>query len=386
MDIRRFFRFLKPNIVEGISVPGYLKQRLKLNPRAFLALSEFHTRNFYTDEQDLRRYKGYFVFAVDGSKVNVPNTEENLALYGGQKNQFGQQCQVGVSCLYDVFNKMILDCTVSPYKFSEREQVEIHVDKITSIIGDHKFLVVLDRGYPSSKLFIDSLEQNQKFVVRLSSSDFRREQMSMISDDEDVEIVFSQERVNYYRGTAFAQRLRAKGSISLRFVKVRLPNDVIEVLATNLSRDEFEGDDLKDIYGARWGIETAYDILKNKFLLENYTGKKAIIVEQDIFAAIYLYNIAQDMIRDADMEQQQKNKHKNYKHQMAININVSIGILKEDLIRMALEHNSENREQIFNDIIASMASHIVPVRPGRQFERKKKYPAIKYPTTRKRSY
>ena len=264
MDIRRFFRFLKPNSVEGISVPGYLKQRLKLNPRAFLALSEFHTRNFYTDEQDLIKYKGYFVFAVDGSKVNVPNTEENHALYGGQKNQFGQQCQVGVSCLYDVFNKMILDCTVSPYKFSEREQFEIHVDKITSIIGEHKFLVVLDRGYPSSKLFIDSLEQNRKFVVRLSSSDFRREQMSMISDDEDVEIVFSQERVNYYRGTAFAQRLRAKGSISLRFVKVRLPNDVIEVLATNLSRDEFEINDLKDIYGARWGIETAYDILKNK--------------------------------------------------------------------------------------------------------------------------
>ena len=126
--------------------------------------------------------------------------------------------------------------------------------------------------------------------------------------------------------------------------------------------------------------------LKNKFLLENYTGKKAIIVEQDIFAAVYLYNIAQDMIRDADMEQQQKNKHKNYKHQMAINVNVSIGILKDDLIRMALEHNPENRERIFNDIIASMARHIVPVRPGRQFERKKKYPAIKYPTTRKRSY
>lgn len=71
---------------------------------------------------------------------------------------------------------------------------------------------------------------------------------------------------------------------------------------------------------------------------------------------------------------------------MTINVNIAIGIIKEDLIHMALEDNPEIREVIFKAIIQAIADNIVPVRENRHYQRSRKYPAIKYPITKKRSF
>lgn len=86
------------------------------------------------------------------------------------------------------------------------------------------------------------------------------------------------------------------------------------------------------------------------------------------------------------MEQQEKNRQKHYKHKMTINVNIAIGIIKEDLIRMALENNSEKRGEIFEEIIHAIAGNIIPVRENRHFQHGRKHPAIKYPMTKKHSY
>ncbi|KJS23014.1 MAG: hypothetical protein VR72_03255 [Clostridiaceae bacterium BRH_c20a] len=100
---------------------------------------------------------------------------------------------------------------------------------------------------------------------------------------------------------------------------------------------------------------------------------------------MYLYNITTDMIRDAEKEHHRKNKHKKYKHPMRINKNIAIGIIKEDLIRMALEDDHQKRGQIFSEIIETIAKNIIPIRENRQYPRKKS-PSTKYPTTKKRSF
>lgn len=386
MEIRKFYRVFNPNEKNVISNVGYLKQRLKLNPEAFTYLNNLRIKNFYRDEKDsLLKLKGYFLFAVDGSKINIPNTLENQEIYGVNQNQNGQRAQAGFSSLFDVLNKMIIDCSISPVTYSERAEAEKHIKEVPTVIGDQPFIVTLDRGYPSSFLFMDLMDKNQKFVVRLSSKDFRKEQTTMQSDDEDVEIKFTPARINPYRKTPLADRLKERGSINLRFVKIKLPGNTVEVLATNLSRQEFSQDEISDIYRSRWGIETAYDILKNDFMLENFTGKKSIIIEQDILSTVYLYNVTTDMIRDAEKEQQKKNKNKKYKHRMKINNNIAIGIIKEDLIHMTLEDNPEKRSDIFRSIIESIAKNIVPIRENRQYTRKRS-PSTKYPMTKKRSY
>ena len=71
------------NTKTSITVSGYLKQRLKLNPEAFRFLYRSHNHNFYTSNGvNPRLFNGYLVLATDGTKVNIPANDETRAVFG----------------------------------------------------------------------------------------------------------------------------------------------------------------------------------------------------------------------------------------------------------------------------------------------------------------
>jgi len=234
MELRGFKKIFA--LKEAISKVGYLKQRLKLNPAAFLELARYHTKNFYQDTEMVQKKNGYLILAVDGSAINIPTTEENVSVYGNSsRNNVKQQAQLGASCLYDTINKMIIDCSINRWKFSEREQALLHIDNMKEVIGDHPSVIIFDRGYPAGEFFIDLMERQQRFLVRLSPTTFKKEQKQMTRDDCLVEVVFDKVRINPHKGTFTEEKLAKMGSISLRFVRVMLQSGEYEYLATNLT-------------------------------------------------------------------------------------------------------------------------------------------------------
>ena len=70
------------------------------------------------------------------------------------------------------------------------------------------------------------------------------------------------------------EKYSQKWTIDLRIVTITLENGTKETLLTNLPKELMTIDDLKYIYGKRWGIETNYNTLKNRFYIENYSSKK----------------------------------------------------------------------------------------------------------------
>ena len=384
MEIRSFIKSIKSKI--SISKPGYLKQRQKLNPEVFLELSDFHVRNFYQDTTMVQRLKGYLILAVDGSSVNVPNTVQNIALYGNASHKnVKPQAQAGISCLFDVLNKMIIDCTINKWKFSERNQALLHIDKCSSITGEKPRIVIFDRGYPSGEFFIDLMERNESFLIRIGATVFKKEQLAMTADDEYISIMFDKSRLSPHKGTQTADKLAKTGSIQLRFVRFELDNGSMEYLATNLPMEEFNTSEIVYLYKLRWEIETAYDVLKNKLFIENFTGTKPIMIEQDIYATVYLCNVMHDILLDAKLEFNIKN-HQKYKYKMEINKNIAIGIMKEELIRFILEEDKGRKKEMFDEIIVEISSNIIPVRNGRHYVRTKGQLSGTYSNVNKRSF
>ena len=134
----------------------------------------------------------------------------------------------------------------------------------------------------------------------------------------------------------------------------------------------------------RWGIETAYETLKNRLQLENFTGTKPILLLQDIYSTIYLSNLVEDIILDAERELDQKET--NRKHKMMINQTVSIGILKNNLIYILLETDNQKKNILFQQIYEDISKNLVPIRPDRHYTRTKGRLAGKYSNTHKRAY
>ena len=388
LELRGYMNISHPGV--QISKPGYLKQRMKLNPEAFVDLYQFHNRNFYSDpDAELYTYNGFLVLAVDGSDINIPTTPETLEKYGNASKRGGKPCaQLGLGCLYDALNRMILDASCNKVKFNEMAIAEAQIASVRDTIGpDIPFMVTMDRGYPSIPSFLRMIDEGVYFVARLKSSDFKAEQQALSSDDEEVEIDLSKSRRRHYLGTTDEALVMSRDSFKLRMVRVWLDEDKkeYEILATDLPREQFPTECFGELYHLRWRIETAYQTLKDRLHIENFTGTKPILLEQDIYSTIYVSNIAEDIARD--IEQEQKSHLKNdYKHRMAVNRSLCIGLLKNDLIYMLLEKDPQIQEELFQKLYDEISENIVPVRPDRHYHRTKGQLAGNYSNTHKRCY
>lgn len=383
LELRNYMKIARPGT--EISKPGYLKQRMKLNPLAFYELYRYHNRNFYA-EPGFSTFQGHLVLAADGSGINIPTTKETLEMFGTSSRKGTKpQASIGLGCLYDVINRMVLESDCCKCKFDEMSLAEEQISRIPETIGDRQpFLVVMDRGYPSTAAFIRMMDKRILFLVRLKSSDYKKEQAGLSVPDAWVDIQLDKSRINHYKGTDIGKRMEELGHITLRMVKVSRPDDREEVLITNLPTESFDSQQIRELYHMRWGIETAYETLKERLQMENFTGTKPALLLQDIYSTIYVSNLAEDIIRDAEKELDEEKKNRKYK--MAINQTISIGILKNDLIYILLEKDPEKQDHLFQQIYEDISKNLVPVRLDRHYRRTKGQLAGKYSNTHKRAY
>ena len=383
LELRNYMKTAHPGM--EISKPGCLKQRTKLNPLAFYELYRHHNRNFYADP-GFSVFHGYLVLAADGSGINIPTTRETLETFGTSSRKGTKpQASIGLGCLYDVMNRMILESDCCKCKFDEMRLAEEQIDRVSETIGaSQPFLVVMDRGYPSTAAFIRMMEKGVLFLARLKSSDYKKEQSSLSFPDTWVDIRLDKSRINHYKGTDIGQRMEELGHITLRMVKVPLPEGKEEVLITNLPSETFDSRRIAELYHMRWGIETAYETLKDRLQIENFTGTRPVLLLQDIYSTIYVSNLAEDIIRDAEAELDEKEKHR--KHKMMVNRTLSIGILKNDLIYILLETDAQKQDRLFHQIYEDISKNLVPIRPDRHYHRTKGQLAGKYSNTHKRAY
>lgn len=386
LELRNYMKITHPGV--EISKPGYLKQRMKLNPEALKVLYQSHNKNFYQDaEVEPYTYKGYLVLAADGSDINIPTTAETVEKYGSASVRGGKPCaQIGLGCIYDVLNRFILDSSINKVKFDEMRVAQEQLSNIKDTIGDrYPYMVIMDRGYPSTPAFLKFIDDGIYFVARLKSSDYKAEQKALNSNDEDVEIALTKARRRNYIGKKEEAIMMSRDLLSLRMVKVNFDNDTSEILATNLPRETFPEECFAEIYHMRWGIETAYEVLKDRLKIENFTGIKPILIEQDINSTIYVSNLAEDII--CDIEDEDKEHLKNdYKHTMQINRNLSIGLLKSDLIYILIETDENRKSELLQALYDEIRVNVVPIRPNRHYHRTKGQLAANFSNTHKRSF
>jgi len=117
------------NSIENISAPGLLKQREKLNPEAFIYLTQESLKEFYVGYQkEVKTYKGYVLTGIDGSDFEIPNTNKSRKKYNGKQQK--QCARVTVSTCYDLLNHYTLDTIVEKYDYSETQMAQRHYQTI----------------------------------------------------------------------------------------------------------------------------------------------------------------------------------------------------------------------------------------------------------------
>ena len=95
----------------------------------------------------------------------------------------GKPCaQIGLGCIYDVLNRLFWKAVFNTVKFDEMRVAQEQLKGIKDTIGNrYPYLVVMDRGYPSTPAFLNFIDDGVYFVARLKTSDYKAEQKELKS-------------------------------------------------------------------------------------------------------------------------------------------------------------------------------------------------------------
>jgi hypothetical protein len=106
-------------VTEVVTESAYRQARQKLNPELFVDLNEMVVSDYYRlyeAEGGVLRWKGRRLCGVDGSYLNLPDTEELRTVFSIQKCQSarGERVQALSSICYDLLNDVALCAGLGP--------------------------------------------------------------------------------------------------------------------------------------------------------------------------------------------------------------------------------------------------------------------------------
>jgi len=123
------------------------------------------------------------------------------------------------------------------------------------------------------------------------------------------------------------QKVGLPEKITVRFVRVRLSTDEIEVLVTSLlDEGKYTAQMFKELYHLRWGVECFFCVLKERLKIDNFTGKTVISIKQDFFATLFLTGLESVLTQTADLQLFKKSRQN--QHRQIVNNMVSFNAIK----------------------------------------------------------
>lgn len=370
IELQSFFDFIDAETT-ACTKGAFSLQRGKLSADFFSVWNKWLVDYFYLYYGGkVKRWRGFIVQAVDGSGAYLVNTPEVINHFGAHSNQhksvniaMGQVMQV-----HDILNNITIWGDIYPNKESEQA---IMNKRVPFLFKDS--LSLFDRGYPSFALMFLMLheEEPRHFVMRCKLGFNKEIKQFMLSRKKSMIIHLSPTSEAVKTLKANGSIITTHETIKIRAVKIKLSSGITEVLLTDLYDEKiYTLEDLKQLYGLRWGIETAYGKQKNQLQMEQFSGHRVICIKQDYAACIFVSNL-QSLI-EKQCEDYLRGKRGKYYH--AINGNLSIASMKNTIVEIFLKNDIEN---ILIKLQKAFERYTIPIIPNRQNVRSKKIKRLK---------
>mgnify|MGYP000853701752 CR=1 FL=1 len=144
-----------------LSFPDVSKQALSkarqfINPSLFKELYYLSVDLFYSQIPSRKLWQGYHLFAVDGSRIELPNSKSTFDFFGEMSSypDPNRHYTMGlVSIIYDVLDDYILHASIHKFLSSERAAALEHLKVLEDMGLYNNSIIIFDRGYYSEDMF-----------------------------------------------------------------------------------------------------------------------------------------------------------------------------------------------------------------------------------------
>ncbi len=348
-----FLNGFLPETPPFVSKQAVSKARQGISHKAFLELFRLSVEQFYSRSANLHTWNGFHIYAVDGSTIQIPESEENYMVFGGNPNKTGKISPLAsTSVLYDVMNNILVDVSFHVYRYNERESAKAHMNFLP---GFPHSIIVFDRGYPSEDMFRFLNSRGILFLMRAPKT-FKK-------------AVFEQNDVLFTYPSSDNHE-----SLTLRSIHFLLNDGSTEYLVTNLMPEQMESEKFPELYRLRWGVESKYRELKNRLEIEAFNSVKPVSIQQEFFAAMYLSNLAAIIKSEADLK---VTASADNRHDYQPNRSYILNRIKNYIIHL-LRSSSSACNKMISQIVEESAKILSVIRPNRKFGRYRKHTRRRY--------
>lgn len=278
--------------------------------------------------------------------------------------------------MYDLEHHIYTDAVIQGrLNWNEHSALQEMVDR--SDIS--KALVVADRGYESYNNMAHIQEKGWYFLIRIKDGKNGIKQGLDLPDsdefDEKINLQLTRKqtketrelfkRKNYYKfvpSTTSFEYLPLKSKkndpavfyeLNFRIVRFEVTDELYETVLTNLDKDVYPPEKLRELYASRWGIETSFRDLKYTVGMLDFHSKKVMCIHQEIYAHLIMYNFAEMITSHIVIEKKQR------KYTYKANFSIAAHMCR---LFYRGKATSPNLETI-------IARHIIPVRNDRHRKR-----------------
>ena len=250
---------------------------MKLDEAAFTCINQRIIAAYEQKEQGQSYSRlGHRIFAVDGSKVNLPRS----LLSSGYKlpSDNANYPQGLLSCLYQLKSKIPFDFDLVPHT-DERSCAERHL-----AVLEKDDVVVYDRGYFSYNMLHQHYKSGIHAIFRLQESTYAVIRDFFSSQQTDIIATIDPSSATRHEIMRKHPELFIV-PLKMRLIKYQLGDDTFCLGTTLVDQNRYSNiKDFIDVYHERWGVEELYKVSKRIFIIEDFHAQNERGVKQEIFA------------------------------------------------------------------------------------------------------
>ena len=306
-------------------------------------------------QQEKLTWKGFRVYGIDGTKKNLPASDELLDYFDAPQHAHFPQMISGV--LFDVLAKIPINYMRAPFNTSERQMAMELIQELGS-----KDLLLLDRGYPGYEMFHAIIKQGVDFLVRLPKDGlFQASRDFLAQGKQDGKIT-----LHPPRPLVKANPHEDYQPLTLRMVVVSLPGtkESAVFITTLLNLKTYSPRALRDLYHYRWNEEEFFKTIKEQLGAEDFRGKSVQFIDQELLFTYLYYILTRIMMLEAAQQY-----HKPVEH---LETKAALAAVARYLDRLFLAATLEQCQGLCQRCLAEIAWRTYRPRPGRKFPRRSK--------------
>jgi len=290
---------------------AYCQARSRLPLTVFQHLLHTITEKMFESTESIARWRGHRTFLIDGSSFSMPDTPELMKRFGrptGQKPGCGFPC-AHVLILCDLATGLIRHVAGGPlFTHDLVAGVKAHPALRR---GD---LVIADRGFAGWTFFALYLEHNLHAVIRKHQRlimTFKARTMEhpnrvwtrlyrLDGDDQVIEWFKPHKRSDWMSKREYDA---LPPSLIVRVIRYTLARrgfrtKDVTLMTTLTDHKRYSKEDIAELYGHRWEIETNIRSLKETMGMHSLRCKTVVGVEKELIMYALAYNfVRMEMVR-----------------------------------------------------------------------------------------